>query len=405
VAALALAAGSLLATAPAARADSITVTPANPLLYTFTQFTVSGTSTANGDGFVDVDFDGVFLGSAEVNGDTGAFSTTLPLQGTGEGANSVVPACGANTVTVTTEEDSSTPGPTVGTATVDVRCASIAITPSVVGSQQLPATFQVTPQNFPLPGGFTLTLDRTLQGFTTTGSGVAFTGSPACGTHQVVLAQTFNQQVISAAAQITVLCPQITLTPAAIRLASQPATVLVTGSQFHPGQPVTISLNGLSAGSAVTDRSGGFSVPITAHGLDCAAHQVTASEQATAGGPAVLLSASARLAVTGCTMTLTLDPEVLQPGELTHVTGTGFGPASPVTLTWQLPGGAALPGRLTVTAAADGSIGGFFMVLPDDVLGARNLVATQGAAKVARAAIVDAGPMQPVSGGKLVYRQ
>ena len=112
------------------------------------------------------------------------------------------------------------------------------------------------------------------------------------------------------------------------------------------------------------------------------------------------------LKVTACKQALAIDPAVLQPGELTHVTGTGFAPATPVTLTWQPPGGGTpLLGTLTVTAGSDGSIGTFFLVLPNDLVGARQLAATQGGAKLTANAIVDAGPMQPVSGAQLVYRQ
>jgi hypothetical protein len=398
--------GALLASAPAASADSITVTPAAPLLYTFTGYTVSGTVSANNDGFVDVALDTVNAGNAEVDGDTGTFSQFFPFPPLGGAGQLAPPLCGTHTVTVTAELDGGT-GSLVGSTTIDIRCASISVSPDLVGNQQLPGTFQVTPQNFPLPGGFALTVDGTPQGFTTTaGGGLDFTGSPSCGTHQVVLDQTFNEQVISATAQITVLCPQITLTPSAIPLASQPATVLVTGSQFHAGQPVTISLGGKDVGSTVTGENGSFSLPITAAGLDCAAHQITASEQANAGGPAFLLSATAPLQVTACKQALAIDPAVLQPGELTHVTGTGFAPATPVTLTWQPPGGGTpLLGTLTVTAGSDGSISAFFLVLPNDLVGARQLAATQGGVKLTANAIVDAGPMQPVSGARLVYRQ
>ncbi len=407
--AVVLAGGTLLAGAPAARADSITVTPTAPLLYTFTQFSVSGTVTepigSDNDGFVDVAFNGGFVGSTAEDLDTGAFSGTFSVPQPGDESGGV-PGCGANTVTVTTETDGGTSIP-VGSVTITARCAGITVNPGVVGNQQLPATFHVTPQNFPLPGGFTLSVDGTPQNFSTaTDGGLDITASPSCGTHQVVLSQTFNEQVISAAAQITVKCPQITLTPAAIPLASQPAVVLVTGSQFHASQPVTISVDGTAAGSGVTDAGGNFSLPVTARGLDCSAHQVTASEQPSTGGPAFLFSATATLQVTGCTKTLRIDPSVLQPGELTHVTGTGFAPGVPVTLTWQLPGGGpTLLGTKTVTAGSDGGVGAFFLVLPHDLLGARQLVATQGAAKLSADAIVDGGPMQPAAGGRLVYRR
>jgi hypothetical protein len=406
VAAAVLAGGALLAGAPAARADSVTVTPASALLYTFTGFTASGTVTepidSNNDGFVLVALDGVTLGDAREDLDTGAFTGTFQLSQP-EGP-AVTPVCGTNTVTVTTETDGGT-GFLVGSATINLACASISVTPSVAGNQQLPATFGVTPENYPLPGGFTLTVDGVPQAFTGSGAGLQFTATPSCGSHQVALGQVFNGQVVSAAAQLTVLCPQITLTPPAIGLASQPTAVQVTGSQFHPGQPVTISLDGNPAGQATTGEAGGLSTSITAQGLGCAAHDVTVREQPADGGPAFLLSASAPLQVTGCKRTLAVDPAVLQPGEFTKVTGSGFAPGKTVTLTWQLPGGTPLLGSMTVTAGADGGISAFFMVATHDLLGARQLAATQGSFRLTAGAVVDGGPMQPASGGHLVYRR
>jgi hypothetical protein len=396
---------TLLAGTSPAITNSVSVTPNSDLKYTFSSFTLTGTVDPDdlSDGFVVVTFDNVVLGDAEVDGDTNQFTFDFP-QDDNEGV-SVTPACGANPISVTPDEDGPPSDLVLGSATINLLCASISVSPSLVGNQQLPATFAVTPQNFPEPGGFTLTVDGTPQAFTTTpGGDLDFTGSPSCGVHQVTLSQTFGEQVISATAQITVLCPQITLTPSSVPLASQPATVTVTGSQFHANQPVSISLDGTVVGSTVTDETGSFSLPITAAGLDCAAHQVTAAEQATAGGPAFLFSAIATLQVTGCTLALAVDPTVLEPGQLTKVTGTGFAPGTPVTLAWQQPGGTPLLGTATVTAAGDGSVSAFLLVMPGDLTGPRQVVATQGRLKLTADALVEAAPMQPSPGGQLVYR-
>lgn len=398
--------GTLLADASPAITNSVSVTPNSDLKYTFSSFVLTGTVDPNdlGDGFVDVTFDNVDLGSTEVDGDTNTYQFSFP-QDDSEGV-SVTPSCGANPIRVTPDEDGPPSDFVIGSATINLLCASISVNPAVVGNQQLPATFAVTPQNFPAAGGFTLTVDGSPQAFTTApGGDLDFTGSPSCGAHQVTLSQTFDEQVISATAPVTVLCPQITLTPSSIPLASQPVTVTVTGTQFHANQPVSVSLGGTVVGTAVTDETGSFSLPVSATGLDCAAHQVTAAEQATAGGPAFLFSASATLQVTGCTLTLAIDPTVLEPGQLTKVTGTGFAPGAPVTLAWQQPGGAPLLGTATVTAGGDGGISAFFLVMPGDLSGARQLVATQGGLKLTADALVDPGPMQPAHGGHLIYRQ
>jgi len=391
-----------------AQADTgnLTVQTNSALKYTFASFTLTGTVDPDAitDGFVVVTFDNVVLGEVEVDGDTGQFTFDYPQDD--QHAVSVTPSCGANPIVVTPSRDGPPSGEVLGSATIDLLCASIAVSPSLVGNQQLPAAFGVTPQNFPAPGGFTLTLDGAPQAFTTTPGGVLdFTASPSCGAHQVTLSQTFDGQPVSASAPVTVLCPRITLTPASIPLGSEPALVTVTGTQFHASQPVSISLNGRVVGSAVTGEDGSFSVPVTAAGLDCAPHQVTAAEQATAGGPAFLFSATAKLSVTGCALALAADPGVLEPGQLTRVTGTGFAPGVPVVLTWQQPGGAPLLGRLTLTPGGDGSLGGFFLVLPGGLLGPRLLAATQGTLRLTASVLVQAGPVQPSPGGRLVDRE
>jgi hypothetical protein len=385
--------------------NSVSVSPASAVLYTFTQFMVSGTAEENGFAFggtLQVTFDGQDAGTVQSN-DNGMFNAPVDVPETDDDQS--IAQCGSNTVTVVAEVDEGSFQFNVGSATIDLGCAAVSVSPALVGNQQLPATFAVTPENFPEPSGFTLTVDGTPQAFTPGAGGTLdFTGSPSCGAHQVTLSQTFDGQPISASAQITVLCPQIAVTPSSIPLASEPAAVVVTGTQFHANQPVSISLNGAVVGSTVTGEDGSFSVPITARGLDCAPHQVTAAEQPAAGGPAFLFSATALLLVTGCTRSLTVDPAVLEPGQVTRVTGTGFAPGVPVTLTWQLPGGAPLLGTLTVTADGTGDISGFFLVMPGDVLGARQVLATQAGDTLTAAALVEAGPMQPSPGGLLVDR-
>ncbi len=399
------AAGSLALTQ--ATTGNLTVNPVSALKYTFGGFMLSGTVNPDDitDGFVVVTFDNVVLGDAMVDGDTSQFTFDYPQDDEPPGV-SVTPTCGANPIVVTPDRDGPPSDQVLGSATVNLLCASISVSPSLVGNQQLPATFGVTPQNFPAPGGFTLTLDGAPQAFTTTPGGTLdLTASPSCGAHQVTLSQTFDEQLVSASAPVTVLCPQITLTPASIPLASEPAPVTVTGTQFHANQPVSISLNGRVVGSTVTGEDGSFSVLVTAAGLDCAPHQVTAAEQATAGGPAFLFSATATLSVTGCALALTADPGVLEPGQLTRVTGTGFAPGVPVVLTWQQPGGTPLLGRLTLAPGGDGSLGGFFLVLPDDLLGPRLVVATQGTLRLTASVLVQAGPVQPSPGGRLLDRE
>ncbi len=367
VAAALLTVGTMLLVASAARADSVTVTPSEALRYTLTQFSVNGITSGEIDQ-VDVLFNDVLAGRADVNED-GSYSGSFSIP---EGAQV---NCGTNTVTIA---DTFTGG-TLATGTLFADCASITVSPDLVGSQQLPATFQVVPRSFPAPGGFRLSVDGVPQPFSAApGGSLDFTGSPACGQHQVVLAQPFGGTIVSASQTILVLCPRITLTPAAIKQRAQPAQVTVTGTQFHGGQPIAVSVGGRSVGSGVTDGNGDFG------------------------------HASAPLAVTGCPVTrptLAASPQVLEPGMLTHVTGTGFQPNRPVVLSWRLPNGTPLLGSLTVKARGDGRIDTFFMVMLHDLDGARQLVAKQTSTPVTANVVVDGGTMQPSVGGQLVFRR
>src|SRR6266487_5020082 len=393
VAAALLTVGTMLLVASAARADSVTVTPSEALRYTLTQFSVNGITSGEIDQ-VDVLFNDVLAGRADVNED-GSYSGSFSVP---EGAQV---NCGTNTVTIA---DTFTAG-TLATGTLFADCASITVSPDLVGSQELPATFQVVPRSFPAPGGFRLSVDGVPQPFSAApGGSLDFTGSPACGQHQVVLAQPFGGTIVSASQTILVLCPRITLTPAAIKQRAQPAQVTVTGTQFHGGQPIAVSVGGRSVGSGVTDGNGDFGIPVTVASLGCGAQPVTAAEQPSAEGPAVLLHASAPLAVTGCPVTrptLAASPQVLEPGMLTHVTGTGFQPNRPVVLSWRLPNGTPLLGSLTVKARGDGRIDTFFMVMLHDLDGARQLVAKQTSTPVTANVVVDGGTMQPSVGGQL----
>lgn len=246
-------------------------------------------------------------------------------------------------------------------------------------------------------------------------------GAVACGANAVSVENPpiEGPGTALASATLTAQCttapapaPAITPQPTTIAQASEPAPVVVNGVNFTPGNdagpapPVAVSVDGHPAGSATTDFDGAFSLTIRAVGLACGVHQLTAS-QSVPGVPA--LTASSMLTVTGCRqtpkLTLALDPAVLEPGEVTHVTGTGFTPAQPVTLTWRTHGGGApVGGPLSVIADSHGHIGAFDLVMPGAQLGACQLVATQAGTTVVADAVIDAGPMQPSSGDRLIYR-
>jgi hypothetical protein len=415
VAGIALAASTPVQAGGVSGVDTnLAVRPTGGLASGLTQFTISGTAVFREGvsfGAVAATFNGAAakaVGNDRVSNETGDFSVTFNIP-----AGSVL--CGTNTVSVQLQEFISNGDRQAdifvdaGSVTIQGFC-SITVSPLVVGNQQLPVTYAVTPSGFPRSEApFTLTVDGTPTPFTTDGGGnLGFTASPSCGTHQVTLTEGSGEFTIgSASADFLVLCPAVTANPASITLAGEPQQVQVTGTQFHSGQPAQITLDGTPVGSTVTDESGGFQVPITAARLDCGAHRVTATEQPSGaeGSPSFLFSASATLQVTRCTLKLTLPPDVVG-GEAARVTGSGFAPGVPVRLTWKLPGagGAALPGTLTITPDAAGNIDGYFLVVPPGKLGPRQCVATQGKLKLTADTVVTVWPTQPSPAGQLVYR-
>jgi hypothetical protein len=409
IAAAALVAGALLGTGAAAAGsgDALALQPATAVLGTYQNSGFTASWTASGASTAEVLVNGAEVAKAAITQAGPVTVTVGQLPGWGQ-PGSV--QCGANTVAV----ESTPPGGSAGllSATLTAQCPfqapAITVSPDTVGSQQAPQTFLVSPQNF-FESSRSLFVDNQPQPATEDRTGnVSFQAALGCGKHFVMLAGSDLDGGFGAASTITVTCtPQITVSPPAFRHTGRPVSVAVTGGPFYPGQPVTISIDGQSAGTGQADGSGGLRAGITVPGsLGCGPHQVTASQQGTSVFGAVpALTASAPLTETGCRQTLVLDPAVLEPGEVTHVTGTGFTPAQPVTLTWRThSGGMPVGGPLSVVADGHGHIGAFDLVMPGAPLGPCQLVATQAGTTVAADAIIDGGPMQPASGGRLLYR-
>lgn len=90
--------------------------------------------------------------------------------------------------------------------------------------------------------------------------------------------------------------------------------------------------------------------------------------------------------------TLTVNPELGPAGFVTGASGTGF-PPGPVVLVWE-PG----LGRTTTVAGVDGTFAARVLILPNDRLGPRALVATGGGATAVDPFLVVPSSVQP-SGG------
>ena len=237
------AAGSLALTQ--ATTGSLTVNPVSALKYTFGGFMLSGTVNPDDitDGFVVVTFDNVVLGDAMVDGDTSQFTFDYPQDDERPGV-SVTPACGANPIVVTPDRDGPPSDQVLGSATINLLCASISVSPSLVGNQQLPATFARDAAE--LPRARRLHAHRRRHA-----AGVHHHAGRDPGPHRLAVLRRAPGDAVAdlrRAAGLGVRAGDRALPAdhpdaASIPLASE-ATVTVTGTQFHANQPVSISLNG-----------------------------------------------------------------------------------------------------------------------------------------------------------------
>ena len=391
-------------------APTITVNPP-----TIAESAEPASVTVAGTGFhpsqaVTISLDGQTVGSPVTTTAAGDFSTGITAQGA---------PCGTHAVTASQYEGDNSLS---ASGTLTVTCTpTITPSPPVIAVAAEPAIIGVTGAQFYANTAVTISLNgQTVGSPVTTAIGDFSTTITVqglnCGTYPMAASQPaqpkLNNPPLSASGTLTVTClPSIAVNPPVIAEAAEPASVIVAGTEFYANTAVTISLNGQTVGSLVTTAAGDFSTTITAQGLNCGSYTVTASQPGSAPAQPAL-SADGTLIVDKCptqvkqgVLTLALNPAVLEPGELTLATGTGFVPFQPVTLTWRAPaGGPALIGTQTVIAGKHGTISTYFLVMPNDLLGPRTLVATQAPGTVTANALVEGGAMQPSSSDRLLYR-
>ena len=297
---------------------------------------------------------------------------------------------------------------------------SILVTPVLIGASQLPATY-TTDYFEDGDGAFdNVFVDGHQITFTTNDSGdIMFTASPACGQHTLTIEEVRGAFTNDTTGTFFVAC--ITATPGAVVSSQQPATITVAGGVFAPLVPVTLQIDGNPAGQVTPGRgSMSISTPVTANGLACGQHTVSATQLYTPpqeGASTETVVATAPLTVGGCAR-LTVNPPVMPDGTLTHVTGTGFNPGEQVAITWQGEGGAVVDacsstalGGQAIAADASGNVDVYCLALAHESLGAQQIAAVQAAtaqlpAEQATApVVVEGGSMQPSSGDELIFRR
>ena len=336
---------------------------------------------------------------------------------------------------------SSSVGPRTGNC-VGPNAGTITISPYLIGQAQLPVTFTTSDQYFPPSGGnydvYTIDCSPVSIGTTTAGGAnyVTFTGSSrACGQHvfddkYYAGGSTPDQEF---AGTYTVSC--VSANPSTILSTQQPVPVTVTGSTFFSDyNSFTVDIDGMPVNTTPTFNGNTFTTVITAQGLSCATHTITVSEKM---GGSIPTTATTPLVVqcphgggnpppppgnppphSPGAPKLTVNPAVVADGTLTHVTGIGFNPSTPVILTWQSPAGAVLyacsANALTAprpAADASGKIDVYCLALPHQAIGAEQIVADQTANSplparhVAAPVLVEDGSMQPSDGNQLIFRR
>ena len=318
-----------------------------------------------------------------------------------------------------------------GTAYAMSRSGEPTVTPTLAPLSQL-TTFTVTTTYNPDTVTATIGVEFTGSGTATTvgqlspqpdgflGGTFPATGA-ICGTNTVTLVDDSaagDPTIIQL--PITAYCPTIQLAPNTVTYASEPTTVQLTGTGFVDSSPIQILIDGHAIGQGTSSTTGAVTMPVTISGLACTPHEVTVQMPPAGAAPTVANSASAPLTVTGCPPattpaqppstpaskpTLTANPDVVEQGQVTHVTGTGFTPNSPVVLSWQPTSGSGTQSGPTITSDAAGDIDDYLVVLLNDLYVPCDLVATQGAASASTPVLVQGGSMEPSADDRLVFRQ
>ena len=238
-------------------------------------------------------------------------------------------------------------------------------------------------------------------------------GAAACGDDPVTID---NGGPVLATASISVFCPALTVAPDPALSGGGAAVLSLTGTGYPPNRPIDLGFDGQTHTTATSDATGTVHGTIQGITPACGQHQTTATAEppaqaATLPQDFLPITASAPILVLGCGR-IKADPSVIQQGTLTHVTGTGFLPRTPMTLTWQDAGGtttvACAPDAVDVPALVSDAAGGidvFCLALPHLTIGVLRLVAVQGPEQESAPVLVVDDSMQPSNGDQFVFRR
>jgi hypothetical protein len=196
-------------------------------------------------------------------------------------------------------------------------------------------------------------------------------------TRRLLLALTAGVTLL-APARAALAQPAVTVATTCSPDGSATYRLAVTGNEFPPQAPVTVTVTFTAAGGVVD--SGG---PRTQTTNSDAAGAFTVQQQAVAVGSARAFTvrasgggtvATATLDVPDCpeggaAVPVTLSPATGVPGTVVQVTGTGFDPGARLLLRWDRG-----LGEVTVAVAGDGTFQAALLIFRKDILGPRRLL-------------------------------
>jgi hypothetical protein len=180
---------------------------------------------------------------------------------------------------------------------------------------------------------------------------------------------------------IVLYCPRFALAPASLRDSALPGPVTLTGTDWVPLQPVSLTVDGKPLGTVTPSRAGGnFGGPTRLPRLGCGPHRIEALqliEVDEGTRPPLTLRKQATLTVTCTPAFLTVDPAVTPAGMVTQAAGAGFVPGRTVRLEWIDLDARPLGEAGTAVVGAGGTFLTTCLVLPNSALGTRRLRAVE----------------------------
>jgi len=191
-----------------------------------------------------------------------------------------------------------------------------------------------------------------------------------------------------ATAQIHVICPRFSATPTTFADSALPGSTRVTGTDWYPGLPVTLTLDGKQLTSITLGRGDrDFNQDVKLPRLNCGQHKLAAGQVADVGGEkrvaqlapedTLVLRKEVTITVTCTPAFLAVEPAVTPAGMTTTAAGAGFVAGRTIKLDWVDLNGRSLGEAGTAEVSGGGTFLVTCLVMPNSELGTRRLRAVE----------------------------